>query len=503
MGVSNEEAASESSNVRKRFDAQSIILNHIDQGVVVRDAHGQIVLANIAAAQIFGYSSVEEFAAVPFHVSAQRLPLFDDQGNPFDLERLLKAVVSSVPDNASTLIRFLPTLDQDERWFRIRVRSVPNEAESEVLEVAVWEDVTEQRKAGEPTRLLAAIVATSDDAIVSKTLGGIVTSWNRAAERLYGWSAEEMVGHSIARIVPPDKLEELSEILARLAKGERIDQHETVRVTRDGRRLDVSVSISPLLDNEGRVVGAAKIGRDITLRREAERFTDAFLVDLAHDVNNPLATARIQAQLLRRRWSKPPVNSESINDSLASLAAIEASIEKVARRINELSDVSRLRLHGELELKRTKVELSEVIDSVVRSNPQRERLQIRRAASPLIGTWDFERLERVFDNLVVNALKYSAPGTTVTIEIVSEPTATVPNAVVNVIDSGVGIPEADLPYVFDRFRRGSNVVGRIAGTGIGLAGTRQIVELHGGTVSIESKAGFGTTVTVRLPLQSQ
>jgi signal transduction histidine kinase len=144
-----------------------------------------------------------------------------------------------------------------------------------------------------------------------------------------------------------------------------------------------------------------------------------------------------------------------------------------------------------------------VIESVVQSSPQRERLHIRPASSPLIGNWDFERLERVFDNLATNALKYSAPDTAVIIEIRSEHTDTIPNAVVNVIDSGVGIPEADLPYVFDRFRRGSNVAGSIPGTGIGLAGTRQIVELHGGTVSIESKAGIGTTVTVRLPLQSR
>jgi len=487
-----------STRTRNGFDAESIILNHIDQGVIVRDTGGQIIFANVTAANIFGYQSADELLATPFPLITQHRALFDNQGNPVELEAILNLVEEDASDEASALVQVRRAAEPGERWFRVRVRPVLSESGSDALTVGVWEDVTDRRKAGERNRLLAAIVATSDDAIVSKTLDGTVTSWNLGAERLFGWSAEEMIGQSIARIVPPDKLEELASILARLANGEHIDHYETARITRDGRRLDVSVSISPLLDNEGRVIGAAKIGRDITLRREAERFADAFLADLAHDVNNPLATARLQAQLLRRRLRRGPLEAEKADESLA---AVETSIAKVVRRINELSDISRLRLNGKLDLRLTSFDLNDVITNVVQSMQQRDRVAIESASPQLIGTWDAERLERVFDNLVTNALKYSGAETTVTVKLASEQSGDSSRAIVQVIDSGIGIPEVDLPHIFDRFRRGSNVVGRFAGTGIGLAGTRQILELLGGEISIESKTGVGTTVTVRLPFE--
>ena len=119
-------------------------------------------------------------------------------------------------------------------------------------------------------RFLAAIVESSDDAIISKTLAGTITSWNRGAEILYGYSAAEAVGQPISLIIPPERPSELPAIMERLRRGERIDHYETVRVRKDGTRLDVSVSISPIRDNADRIVGAASIGRDITERKQAE-----------------------------------------------------------------------------------------------------------------------------------------------------------------------------------------------------------------------------------------
>lgn len=479
------------------FSAPSIILDHVDQGVLVLGADNEITFANKAAAGILGCASVDDLVSASLEDIAQQLALVDDQGRPISLIRLLENIEAGAPELAPLLVGLRAGLGSAYRWFRIRVRPVSGAPESDASLVMVWEDVTERRKASEPMRLLAAIVATSDDAIISKTLDGTVTSWNRAAERLYGWSSEEMVGQSIARIVPPDKLEELAGILARLANGERISHHETVRIAKDGRRIDVSVSISPILDSDGHVVGAAKIARDIRQRREAERFADAFLADLAHDVNNPLAAAKVQTQILRRRLNRKTIDAEQAN---ASIAVIEASIAKVARRVHELSDISRLRLDGELELKLVPIEIGEVIRGVVRSSRQQERIRVLPASLPLGGNWDAERMERVFDNLIANALKYSSSETEVIVEWRRDQNAGGSWVRVTVTDSGVGIPEADLPFIFDRFRRGSNVVGRFVGTGIGLAGTKQVIELHGGEISIESRIGAGTTVTVRLPL---
>src|SRR5260370_30556960 len=131
-------------------------------------------------------------------------------------------------------------------------------------------DITERKQAEEAERLLATIVTYSGDAIVSKTLEGVITSWNEAAANLFGYSAEEAIGRHITLIIPPDLQKEEEEIIAKIRKGIRIEHFETVRVTKDGRNVDVSLSISPIKDRQGNIIGAAKIARDITERKRAE-----------------------------------------------------------------------------------------------------------------------------------------------------------------------------------------------------------------------------------------
>src|SRR2546430_11992987 len=136
--------------------------------------------------------------------------------------------------------------------------------------VTNFHDITERKQAEEAQRLLATIVTHSDDAIVSKTLEGMITSWNGAAANLFGYSAEEAIGRHITLIIPPDLRAEEEEIIAKLRKGMRIEHFETVRVTKDGRNVDVSLSISPIKDRQGNIIGAAKIARDITERKMAD-----------------------------------------------------------------------------------------------------------------------------------------------------------------------------------------------------------------------------------------
>jgi PAS domain S-box-containing protein len=153
-------------------------------------------------------------------------------------------------------------------------------------------NVEEQYQHELEAQRLAAIVADSDDAIVSKTLSGIVTSWNAAAVRLFGYSAEEMIGQSILRIIPPDLHYEETRIIAQLQRGEHVDHYETVRLAKDGRRVDISLSVSPLRDRSGRVVGASKIARDVSERRRAEELQWLLIEELNHRVKNTLATVQ-------------------------------------------------------------------------------------------------------------------------------------------------------------------------------------------------------------------
>ena len=163
----------------------------------------------------------------------------------------------------------------------------------------------------EAQRFLAAIVASSDDAIIGKTLDGVITSWNRGAERIYGYAAGEIIGRPIALLVPPDRSDELPEILERIRRGERIDHYETERVTKSGRRLPISLTVSPIEDERGRVVGASAIARDISERRQAEEQRELLLAELSHRVKNTLAIVQVIAE-------RTGDGAESVTDFLAA-----------------------------------------------------------------------------------------------------------------------------------------------------------------------------------------
>ena len=153
-------------------------------------------------------------------------------------------------------------------------------------------DLTERRRAEVESAQLAAIVASSDDAIISKTLEGRVTSWNEGASRIFGWEASEMIGQPILRIIPPELHDEEVEILARLRRGERIEHFDTVRLAKDGRRVDISLAVLPIRDSSGRVTGASKVARDVTERKEAEKLQRLLVDELNHRVKNTLATVQ-------------------------------------------------------------------------------------------------------------------------------------------------------------------------------------------------------------------
>lgn len=370
----------------------------------------------------------------------------------------------------------------------------------------VSHDLTDRRRAEERDRALAAIVASADDAIVTKTLDGIVTSWNPAAERLFGWTAAEMVGQSIERIVPPERRDELAEILARLRRGERMHHHETVRVAKNGRRIDVSNSISPLIDDAGRVIGAVKIGRDISARRQAEALREDFLAAVSHDLKNPLVGIKARAQMMERALGRDA--APTMEQLTRGLSAINEAATRMARLIDGLVEAARLSTDAALTLNREAVDLVALARRAVEEQQATTEHHVVRVATDLAelnGVWDPARLERVIANLLTNALKYSPSGGEVVVGVARADDAVAATAtatawaVLTVRDHGLGIPAADVPHVFDRFRRGGNVAG-IAGAGIGLTGVKQIIEQHGGAIAVESVEGEGTTVTARLPL---
>ena len=355
-------------------------------------------------------------------------------------------------------------------------------------------DVTQQREADRARAMLAAIVESTDDAIISKNLTGMVTSWNRGAERLFGYATDEMLGASILRIVPPELHEDEFRILGRIRAGERIEHYDTVRVAKGGRRIEVSLTISPLRDGAGKIVGASKIARDVTEQREADRRKDEFLAILAHELRNPLAPVRYAIAMLRQSG----VGDEQRRRSEAIL---ERQTEHMARLLDDLLDVSRIAT-GKVELKKALVEVRPIAETAVDAvrallEEKRHELRLDLSSEPMWLDADAVRISQILVNLLTNAAKYTNPGGR--IELASRREGD--EVVLTVKDNGIGFAPEVKPRLFTLFTQVEPVMNRsTGGLGIGLALVREFVERHGGHVEANSAGpGRGSEFVVRLP----
>src|SRR5205085_189928 len=275
------------------------------------------------------------------------------------------------------------------------------------------------------------------------------------------------------------------------------DRH-LVRRADTGHEIPVLMNSAPLCDASGTITGAIAVFQDISMLRDIERTQEEFLSSVAHDLKTPLTSIRGHAELARRKLARLP----DAAPSLRHLAQIEAGTLRMARLIDELVDVTRAQMGEALDLDLQPVDLVALVRGVVAeyAGLTAHHLSVTTALPELWATVDAARIERVVSNLLSNAVKYSPHDGDVVVHLARADGAAGPEALLAVQDRGVGIPSEDLPHIFERFRRAQNVVGRVHGTGIGLASVRQIVEQHGGTVQVESVLGAGSTFTVRLPL---
>jgi PAS domain S-box-containing protein len=273
-----------------------------------------------------------------------------------------------------------------------------------------------------------------------------------------------------------------------------------LRQSGSGRDLPVLANSAPLRDSAGRVVGAVAVFQDITALKELEKQRDEFLAIGSHDLKNALTTIQATSQVLRRRLGQ--LSGPADEQLAAGLDTIIRSTVRMADQINEMLDSAYLEMGQPLNLDLQPTDLTALLARLVAEQDQASECHSVRLVAPegsLIGHYDPARLERVMRNLLNNAIKYSPGGGLVEVALAAEGEPGSAWAMIGVRDQGLGIPATELERVFERFVRGSNVVGRIKGTGIGLAGVRQIVEQHGGTVVLASEEGVGTTATIQLP----
>jgi len=355
------------------------------------------------------------------------------------------------------------------------------------------------------------VVNSADDAIVSKDLDGVILSWNRGAERIFGWTADEAVGRHITLIIPEDRRAEEDDILARIRRGESVDHLETERVARDGRRLSISVTISPVRDSAGRIVAASKVARDITERRRLDaererllqeaqalnRAKDHLLATVSHELRTPLNSILGYARLLE--------SGELDEDARRhALGVVARSARAQVQLIDDLLDLSRV-VTGRMQLTFETCELPPIIESaldIVRpaADAKGVALVTHLAADvgPVLGAPD--RLRQVVWNLAMNAIKFTPGGGRVDVTLRRAER----HAEIVVADNGVGIGREALPHIFELFRQeDSSTTRRHGGLGLGLALVKSLVELHGGEVEAESAGkGKGASFTVTLPLSA-
>jgi PAS domain S-box-containing protein len=376
-------------------------------------------------------------------------------------------------------------------------------------------DIGERKQVEEARALLAGIVDSSDDAIISKNLNGTITSWNAGAERIFGYTAAEAVGQSITLIIPPERRNEEVEIIQRLREGQKIEHFETQRVAKDGRLVPISITVSPVRNRQGVVIGASKIARDIGDRvradeerarllvseqaaraqaEEASRAKDDFLATVSHELRTPLNAILGWAAMLDDAASLDARTSKG-------LQSIQRNTRTLAQLVDDLLDVSRM-ISGKMRLDVAPMDLGNVIDAAVEAvlpAASAKDIGIHVVVDPAGRTMvgDPTRLQQVVWNLLSNAVKFTPGGGRVEVS-----TRVHKHEIeLAITDSGIGIDATFLPYVFDRFRQADASSTRAqSGLGLGLAIVRNLVELHGGTVRAESDGrDAGTRFIIQLP----
>jgi PAS domain S-box-containing protein len=383
---------------------------------------------------------------------------------------------------------------QDGADYQVDFVPLRDDAENVYAGLIIALDITDLKKAEEKSAKLAAIVESSDDAIISKTPDGIITSWNHAAERIFGYTESEMIGQSILKLIPEDRKDEEPQINARLKIGERIEHYETKRVTKDGKLVDFSLTISPIRDAEGVITGVSKIARDISERKQDEVRKNDFIGMVSHELKTPLTslTALIQVLSQKLRTSDDPFVP-------SALSKANNQVKKMSGMINGFLNISRLE-SGKIQIDRQHFNLDELIVEII----DEARLTVSdhvfdfEPCPPLPVDADRDKIGSVIANLLSNAVKYSPKGKLVTIRC----EAIDRSARVSVRDEGMGIKPHDLEKLFERYYRvSSNHTLHISGFGIGLYLSAEIIRRHHGRIWAESESGIGSTFSFTLPLE--
>ena len=476
------------------FARLSAIVNSSDDAIISKNFDGIIKSWNNAATTIFGFSAWE---VIGKHISIIVPP---------ELVEEEKGYVQEIKNGSHVRSYETIRIRKDSSTFPASITVSPiRNAESQVIGISIIaRDITGQKQSEQINARLASIVASSDDAIISKNLNGVITSWNSGAEKIFGFSKEDTVGKNISIIIPVSKIDEEAGIIAKIAKGEKVDHIETIRKTKDGREINVSITVSPVRDNSGKIIGASKIARDITQKAEIEKekqlyikklqqlndYKDDFMMMTSHELRTPVTVIKANLQILHEMMSEGETDIRLVEKSLSN-------VDKLSTLIFELLDVTKIQ-NGKLDLEIATFNLTSLLEEIVSDiqlTTSQHQIILKQPGKLLEIKADRERIKQVLINMLNNAVKYSPSASEVIVE-----TAVKENGViVKVKDYGIGIPAEDIDKIFERFYRSHGAASTFAGAGVGLYISSEIIRHHGGRMWVQSKQDQGSEFYIEIP----
>jgi PAS domain S-box-containing protein len=493
-----------------------ITLGSIGDAVIVADVNGEVTFMNRVAEALTGWTSEE--------AGARPLELVFNIINESTRRRVENPVAHVLREGTIVgLANHTILISKSGAEYAIDDSAAPiRDQGGEILGVVlVFRDVGGARAAADFRARLAAIVESSDDAIVSKDLNGRITSWNSGATKLFGYSAEEVLGRPISMLIPPDRLDEETRILEQIRRGEPVEHFESVRLAKDRRKVHVSLTISPIRDSEGHVIGASKIARDITDRKKAEReLTEAraqlqkhsqelekvvaertaelrqalaqlegFSYSISHDLRAPLRAMNGFADVVLKEHG-PELRAEArelLERVVQSGKRLSVLVEEVLSSAQAKTAAAQLKA----------VSLSTLLPRIVEDYPNlqqhRSAIEIRQPLAPVLATEPL--LTQCISNLLGNAIKFADPNRAPKINIWTDGK----NGKVRLYirDNGLGIRAEEQPHMFEMFSRGTSAA-NVEGTGVGLAIVKRAAERMGGRVGVVSTPDVGSEFWIEL-----
>lgn len=474
------------------FDA---IFDNSEDAIINKTSEGEIINWNHAAERIFGYTADE--------IIGKNISIII----PNELEQEEDEITQKIQlgERVEHYNSRRTTKDKRTIPISLTVSAVRDIEGNFIGATVIARDISEQQTGEEKQAMLAAIVDSSEDAIISKTLKGIITSWNKAAYKLFGYTDKEAIGKHISLIIPTERLDEENTIISRIKDGLRVDHFETIRIKKDGSMIPISLSVSPIKNSSGTIIGASKIARDIAEEidnrdkiklyyeqlEKINSYKDEFIGLASHELKTPLTSITGYLQLLE----------STLKDDKSTIFVKRAvnQARKLSLLVSDLLDMSKIQA-GKLALNLDKFDFNDLLDELmitINDTIYTHDLELIKPSYTVMLNGDKQRIEQVLINLVNNAVKYS-PGAN---KVIMTVTNTDGKIRVAVKDYGIGIAKNQQQKIFSRFYRVEDISPSISGLGIGLYLSCDIVTKHNGRIWVDSEPGNGSTFYFEIPKQ--